>query len=168
MSANDESTIVTIYDRRVTVERLPPSHSAYALARAWLHSHPDRLSSAEVCRLPDSRLRLPPLPLGLRPDDHHRLSLVLRLRQRLQCLQGRHRRAGSATGYRGTRPRRRRRPQTPAAPLSAGEGGHARLRGDNDRRTGGNSKASLSGFPWLMSFVYIAFSFTFNTCTHLY
>ena len=62
MSANDESTIVTIYDRRVTVERLPPSHSAYALARAWLHSHPDRLSSAEVCRRPDSRLRLPPLP----------------------------------------------------------------------------------------------------------
>ena len=58
-----EHTVVAIFDRRVTLEELPADRAAYTLARAWLHSHPDRLSNADVCRLPDSRLKLPPLPV---------------------------------------------------------------------------------------------------------
>ena len=58
----EEKTIVTIFDRRVYLESLPADRTPYMVTRAWLHSHPDRLSSAEVCRLPDTRLRLPPLP----------------------------------------------------------------------------------------------------------
>ena len=39
-----------VLDRRVSLSQLPEGYSGYTLARAWLHNHPERLSSAAIAK----------------------------------------------------------------------------------------------------------------------
>ena len=54
---------VTIFDRKVALERLPERYTIYQLGRAWLHAQPDRLEPSSLATEdPEECRRLPPLP----------------------------------------------------------------------------------------------------------
>ena len=57
---------MTIFDRKVALDRLPEGYSTYQLGRAWLHGHPDRHEPLEIADSTEQTdrfwLKLPPLP----------------------------------------------------------------------------------------------------------